>query len=68
MSPKAVLTDDSAREDSFFLNAIEDKAGNLGVTTLQIPSNAGENINWITKLDSDSLKGTSLKPQVDVHN
>jgi hypothetical protein len=55
MRLQVVLTDTSTREDDFFTKAIQDKAKELGITTIELPGDAVEGLQWMMKLDSGSL-------------
>jgi hypothetical protein len=64
----AVLTDTSAREDDFFTKAINDKAKELGITRIELPANAIDGLQWMMKLDSDSLSAISnLQIEILIH-
>ena len=68
MRLKAVLTDTSAREDDFFEKAINDKANELGITTIELPANAIDGLQWMMKLDSESLSAVNdLQIEILVH-
>jgi hypothetical protein len=68
MQLEVVLTDTSAREDDFFTKAISDKAKELGITTIELPANAIDGLQWMMKLDSDSLSAVDdLQIEVLVH-
>ncbi|KAL8731616.1 MAG: hypothetical protein Q9166_003304 [cf. Caloplaca sp. 2 TL-2023] len=55
MHPQVVITDDQSREDGFFIKAIRSKANELGKGVIELPTDASENMMWITRLDSGSL-------------
>ncbi|KAL8672391.1 MAG: hypothetical protein Q9168_003130 [Polycauliona sp. 1 TL-2023] len=55
MHPQVVITDHSSREDAFFTKAIRAKAGELGKSVIQLPTDAAEKMMWIARLDSLSL-------------
>jgi len=55
--PQAILVDGSSAEDQFFLRAFRDRTGWLGVTLIELPENAEQNLMWLTELDSSSLNG-----------
>ena len=52
---QAVLVDTSMREDDFFTKATRDKTKELGITVIELPTNAVEGLQWMMKLDSTSL-------------
>ncbi|KAI9829867.1 MAG: hypothetical protein M1819_005965 [Sarea resinae] len=56
MHPQAVIFDNSGQEDSFFISGITEKAKALEITSIELPQDATENLKWITRLDSGSLK------------
>ena len=61
--PQVVLIDSSKHEDGFLVKAIREKALDLSKPLIELPSNAMENLLWITRLDSSSL---AAWPKVDV--
>ena len=68
MRPQVLLTDTSTREDAFFSKAIKDKSNELGLTAIELPSNAIENLPWLAKLDSGALSAiNSLEIDILVH-
>ena len=68
MRPQVLLTDSSTREDGFFSKAIKDKSNELGLTTIELPSNAIETLPWLAKLDSASLNAVnSLQIDILIH-
>jgi hypothetical protein len=68
MRLKAVLTDASAREDDFFTKAINNKAKDLGITRIEVPANAIDGLQWMMKLDSDSLSAVNnLQIEILIH-
>jgi hypothetical protein len=56
MRPRVVLIDSPEREDAFLSRGIKDKTRDLGLPLIELPINAAENLKWISKLDSNSLK------------
>lgn len=56
LKPRIVLVDSAEREDAFFSRAIQSKTAELGVRLIELPLNAAENLQWISKLDSHSLR------------
>lgn len=55
--PQVILVDDSSREDTFFSTALRSKAVDIGKPVIELPTDATENMMWITRLDSESLAG-----------
>ncbi|KAL8712988.1 MAG: hypothetical protein Q9220_002848 [cf. Caloplaca sp. 1 TL-2023] len=60
MHPQVLITDDPSREDGFFTKAIRMKALELSKPVIELPTDASENLMWITQLDSSSLAGKTL--------
>ncbi len=68
MRPQVLFADTSMREDGFFSKAIKDKSNELGITAIELPSNAIENLPWLAKLDSASLNAmNSLEIEILIH-
>ncbi|KKY17960.1 hypothetical protein UCRPC4_g05162 [Phaeomoniella chlamydospora] len=57
---KAVLTDSNSVEDEWFIKAMKLKTAEIGLTLIELPRNAAMAVDWISRLDSTSLKGLSL--------
>jgi hypothetical protein len=57
MHPQAIIVDNSGIEDEFFLRALRDRSTVLDMTLIQLPKHAGQNLLWLARLDSASLKG-----------
>lgn len=57
VAPQAFIVGDQGREDTFFINSIRSKALAIGTSLIELPSDAPENMMWITRLDSGSLAG-----------
>ena len=57
MHPQVIITDDSSKENQFFVKAIRAKAKDIGRAVIELPTDAAENLMWITRLDSGSLQG-----------
>jgi hypothetical protein len=57
MHPQVVIIDGSGNEELYFKKGIREKTNLLSITVIELPVNAGENLLWITRLDSGSLKG-----------
>ena len=55
LHPQIIITDDPAREDSFFIDAIRSKAADLGKGLIELPPEAAETMMWMARLDSGSL-------------
>ena len=68
MRPQALLIDTRDREDKYFVKAIKEKTNELDVTIIELPANAAENLQWLTKLDGASLKASQdLEIEILVH-
>ena len=66
--PQVIITDSPFREDEFFSTAIKDKTKDLGIALIELPLNAVENIQWLTKLDSSALRhANDLDIEILVH-
>ncbi|KAF2083277.1 hypothetical protein K490DRAFT_60632 [Saccharata proteae CBS 121410] len=63
--PQAVITDDSVREDVFFTKGVRSRAEMYNLPVIEIPKDQAENFEWITRLDSGSLKSWHL-PSIDI--
>ena len=57
VSPQVIITDHSSREDRFFMKSMRSKAVEIGRSILELPTDASENLMWLTRLDSGSLAG-----------
>jgi len=57
VTPQALIVGDQGREDTFFINSVRSKALAMGKSLIELPSDAAENMMWITRLDSGSLAG-----------
>lgn len=57
MRPQAIIVD-GAREDEWFMEIAQEKAGQLGLTLVKLPNYALEDLKWISRLDAMSLNGT----------
>lgn len=55
--PRVIITDCSAREDTFFTKGIQSKARELETPLIELPPDAPEKLMWMTRLDSGSLRG-----------
>lgn len=55
--PRVIITDDPSKENHFFVKAIRAKAKEIGRAVIELPADAGANLMWITRLDSESLHG-----------
>lgn len=65
--PQVIITDHASREDAFFIKAIKAKAVTIDKSVIELPSDAAENLMWITRLDSGSLAGMDAIPQQLFH-
>lgn len=61
MHPQAVIVDNSATEEEYFLIGIRDRSIELGRTLIELPDNTEQRLMWLTRLDSSSLNGKSPK-------
>ena len=57
--PQIIIIDSAGREDTFFVTTMRSKAMFIGKSIIELPSDATENLMWITRLDSGSLAGMS---------
>lgn len=57
MHPQVIITDDPSKENQFFVKAVRAKAKEIGRAIIELPTDAAENLMWITRLDSGSLQG-----------
>lgn len=57
VQPQVIITDHASREDEFFIKAIKAKALAIEKSVIELPSDAAENLMWMTRLDSSSLAG-----------
>ena len=55
--PQATIIDGSGEEELFFLKGVKDRAASVGRTVIELPTDAEQNLMWITFLDSPSLSG-----------
>ncbi|KAI9847769.1 MAG: hypothetical protein M1838_000768 [Thelocarpon superellum] len=65
--PQAVLVDASGQEEHHFVNSMQEKLNDLGTPAplIGLPSDVAENMMWITRLDSQSLKAWN-KASIDI--
>ncbi|KAI5804971.1 hypothetical protein EDC01DRAFT_641516 [Geopyxis carbonaria] len=64
MHPQAIIID-PAREDDWFIDIATEKAQQMDLTIIKLPANAIDDTQWITRLDSGSLKAWH-KPTFEV--
>lgn len=66
--PQVIITDHASREDAFFMKAVKAKAVAINKSVIELPSDAAENLMWITRLDSGSLAGkkTARQPLLQI--
>lgn len=57
--PQVIIIDNPSREDTFFVTTLRSKAMDIGKSIIELPSDATENMMWITRLDSGSLAAWS---------
>jgi hypothetical protein len=62
MHPQAVIIDNSEIEDWWFLKSMRDRASLLDKTLIELPGDVEQNLRWITRLDSSSLKCRLIVP------
>lgn len=55
ISPQAFIVDNAAIEESYMLKAVRGVAREKGKALIELPFNANEGLEWITRLDSGSL-------------
>ena len=60
--PQVIIIDNPSREDTFFITTIRSKSIDIGKSVIELPSDATENMMWITRLDSGSLAGLFYYP------
>ncbi|KAI9721913.1 MAG: hypothetical protein M1812_001869 [Candelaria pacifica] len=59
MHPQVLITDNSGQEDMFFTTAVREKTTTLHKALIELPRDAAENLMWLTRLDSGSLRAWS---------
>ena len=62
VEPQVIITDHASREDGFFIKAVRSKALGIGKSLIELPSDATQNLMWLTRLDSGSLAGEMALP------
>lgn len=68
MRPKVVLVEGPGREDSFFSKGMKDKASELRLPLIELPTQAAEQLSWISKLDVNSLRAwNEINIEILVH-
>ena len=68
MKPHAVIVDDAAREDAYFLSAVKHASGQAGVPVITLPDPAPERMGWLCELDTASLGyWNQLQVEILVH-
>ena len=65
MHPQAIITDDAAVEDAFFVKGLRTKLKDLETPLIEIPKDKYEDFLWLTRLDSGGLASWH-KPSVDI--
>ena len=69
MKPRVVLVDSPEREDTFFTTGMKDKTRDLGLPLIELPVNAAEHLQWISKLDGSSLKAwNDINIEILIHS
>ena len=57
--PQVIIIDYPSRENTFFVTTLRSKAMDIHKSIIELPSDATQNMMWITRLDSGSLAGSS---------
>ena len=57
MHPQVILIDDSAMEESYFTKGMRSSALASSKCIIELPTNAAEDLLWVTRLDTGSLSG-----------
>ncbi|KAK8161228.1 hypothetical protein BKA80DRAFT_222637 [Phyllosticta citrichinensis] len=65
MHPQVVITDDPQREDLPFVKGMAQKTREHNVPIIEIPRNRADTLEWLTRLDTGSLKSWH-RPTVDI--
>ena len=65
MHPQAIIVDDSADEEQWFIRAIRKKAKKFGRPLIAVPGKDAERLMWLTHLDSGALTSWH-KPSIDI--
>lgn len=65
MHPQVIITDDSIREDPFFTKGMRRKTKEIRLPVIEIPKNRADNLEWLSRLDSASLRAWHA-PSIDI--
>ncbi|KAK7527222.1 uncharacterized protein IWZ02DRAFT_445697 [Phyllosticta citriasiana] len=65
MHPQVVITDDPKREDLSFVKGMAQKTREHNIPIIEIPRNGADTLEWLTRLDTGSLKSWH-RPTVDI--
>ncbi|EKG13428.1 hypothetical protein MPH_09454 [Macrophomina phaseolina MS6] len=65
MHPQVVITDDPIREDPFFSKGMQRKTKDIRLPVIELPKNRADNLEWLTRLDSSSLRHWHA-PSIDI--
>lgn len=57
LRPQAVLIDSSGADDTRFIREIQVQASDMDLSVIALPQHTGTELAWITRLDSQALKG-----------
>ncbi|EOA87071.1 uncharacterized protein SETTUDRAFT_89589 [Exserohilum turcica Et28A] len=56
LHPQAAIIDDSSSENAFFVRGMTSKTDALQMALIQVPKDKLQDLTWVTRLDSASLK------------
>ena len=62
MHPQAIFIDGSSDEEPFFLRAAQQHSKAKKNTLIELPRKSAKRLEWLTKLDSQSLRGKIVCP------
>lgn len=65
LHPQVAIIDDPNSEDDFFVRGMQAKTTRLEMPLIQVPNGQVENLMWITRLDSGSLRNWH-RPTIDI--
>ncbi len=65
LHPQVAITDDLEIEDSIFARAVRSETDLLDIPLIQIPKGKAEDLTWITRLDTGSLRMWH-EPAIDI--
>lgn len=64
MHPQAIIVDASSHEEVFLSRGAQQHLKVTGNTLIELPSNSGKALEWMTKLDSVALHGRLASPSI----